>query len=199
MYLGVCKTAKACVLIQRGPRFHQTHRGVIKWKHFPCYWPFVWRIHRSPVNSPHKGQWRGALMFSLICTWTNGWVNNRYAGDLRRHRTHYDVTVMESTWEYFPHHCSARDVSVVRPATSSDAILWNFRCVPKQSVDQLIVFWSIEMIRYYQTLSVKMLLSSPADMRRNDNVKTSKRRCNIIASCVRWEQENHWVKGPMLL
>ena len=28
----------------------------------------LWRgIHRWPVNSPHKGQWRGALMFSLIC------------------------------------------------------------------------------------------------------------------------------------
>ena len=40
-------------------------------------------IHRSPVNSPHKGQWRGALIFSLICVWTNGWVNNREAGDLR--------------------------------------------------------------------------------------------------------------------
>ena len=36
-------------------------------EHFPCYWPFVWGIHRSPVNSPHKGQWRRALMFSLIC------------------------------------------------------------------------------------------------------------------------------------
>ena len=43
------------------------HGDVIKWKHFPRYWPFVWGIHRSPVNSPHKGQWRGALMFSLIC------------------------------------------------------------------------------------------------------------------------------------
>ena len=40
---------------------------VIKWKHFPRYWPFVRIIHRSPVNSPHKGQWRGALIFSLIC------------------------------------------------------------------------------------------------------------------------------------
>ena len=39
------------------------HDDVIKWKHFPRYWPFVWGIHRSPVNSPHKGQWRGALMF----------------------------------------------------------------------------------------------------------------------------------------
>ena len=61
---------------------------------FPRYWPFVRGIHRSPVNSPHKGQWRVALMFSLICSWTNGWVKNRDAGDLRRHRAHYDVTVM---------------------------------------------------------------------------------------------------------
>ena len=59
------------------------HDDVIKWKHFPRYWPFV-----------HKGQWRGALMFSLICVWINGWVNNREAGDLRRYRTHYDVIVM---------------------------------------------------------------------------------------------------------
>ena len=44
------------------------HDDVIKWKHFPRYWPFVRGIHRSPVNSPHKGQWRGALKFSLICT-----------------------------------------------------------------------------------------------------------------------------------
>ena len=51
-------------------------------------------IHRSPVNSPHKGQWRGALMFSLICAWINGWENNGEAGDLRRHRAHYDVTAM---------------------------------------------------------------------------------------------------------
>ena len=70
------------------------HDDVIKWKHFPRYWPFVRGIHRSPVNSPHKGQWRGAIMFSLICVWINGWVNNREAGDLRRYRAHYDVTVM---------------------------------------------------------------------------------------------------------
>ena len=44
---------------------------------------------------PHKGQWRGALMFSLICVWINGWVNNRDAGDLRRHLAHYDVIVMK--------------------------------------------------------------------------------------------------------
>ena len=70
------------------------HDDVIKWRHFPRYWPFVRGNHRSPVNSPHKGRWRGALMFSLICVWINGWVNNREAGDLRRHRAHYDVIVI---------------------------------------------------------------------------------------------------------
>ena len=70
------------------------HDDVIKWKHFPRYCPFVRGIHRSPVNSPLKGQWRGALMFSLICARINGCVNNREAGDLRRYRAHYDVIVM---------------------------------------------------------------------------------------------------------
>ena len=70
------------------------HDDVIKWKQFPRYCPFVRGIHRSPMNSPHKGQWRGALMFPLICAWMNSWANNQGAGDLRRHRAHYDVTVM---------------------------------------------------------------------------------------------------------
>ena len=59
---------------------------VFKSKHFPRCW--------SPVNSPHKGQWRGALMCHLICAWTNGVINCRDAGDLGRLRAHYDVTVM---------------------------------------------------------------------------------------------------------
>ena len=55
-------------------------------------------IPRSPVNFPHKGQWHRALVFSLICAWINGWANNREAGDLRRHRAHYDVAVMICDW-----------------------------------------------------------------------------------------------------
>ena len=70
------------------------HDDVLKWKHFPRNWPFVREIHRSPVNFPHKGQWRGALMFSLNYAWINDWVNNREAGDLRRQHGHYDVIVM---------------------------------------------------------------------------------------------------------
>ena len=82
-----------------------THDDVIKWRHFPRYWSLVRGIHRSPVNSPHKGQWRGALMFSLICVWINGWVNNGEACDLRRHRPHYDVIVMSCFWvTYLPSH-----------------------------------------------------------------------------------------------
>ena len=71
------------------------HDDVIKWKHFPRYWPFVWGIHRSPVNSPHKGQWRGALMFSLVCARINDWVNNCEAGDLRCYGTNYVIVVMK--------------------------------------------------------------------------------------------------------
>ena len=61
------------------------HDDVIKWKHFPYYWTFV----------RDKGQWHGALfLIFFIWAWTNGLVNNGDADDLRRHRAHYDVTLM---------------------------------------------------------------------------------------------------------
>ena len=84
------------ILHERNPNscYVANHDDFIKWKHVPCYWPFVRGIHRSPVNSPHKGQWRGALMFSLICSWINGWEDNGEAGDLRCNHAHYDVTVI---------------------------------------------------------------------------------------------------------
>ena len=58
------------------------HDDVIEWKHFPRYWPFVRGIHRPPVNSPHKGQWRGDLMFFSIYAWMNGWVNRLVIWDV---------------------------------------------------------------------------------------------------------------------
>ena len=68
------------------------HDDVIKWRYFPRYWPFMREIHRSPVNSPHKGQWRGALMFSLICDWKKrlskqswGWWFETLSRPLWRH------------------------------------------------------------------------------------------------------------------
>ena len=84
--------------IMRVRNVNRIPRRMSWWRHqmetFPRYRPFVWGIHRSPVYSLHKGQWRGALMFSLICAWRNAWVKNCEASDLRRHRAHYDVTVM---------------------------------------------------------------------------------------------------------
>ena len=128
------------------------------WRHqietFSTYWPFVRGIHRSPVNFPHKGQWRGALKFSLICAWTNGWVNNRHAGDLRRHRANYDVTVMK---EYIPFWfwdimACFRKWPMVVPFGESKARVGPF------SVD-----------------------NAPADTRCNNNIIiTSKRRCDVI-------------------
>ena len=73
------------------------------WRHqtFFALMPFVRGIHRSPMNSPHQGQWRGALKFSLICVWTNGWAHNRDAGDMRHHRTHYYVTVIHYQYDMY--------------------------------------------------------------------------------------------------
>ena len=37
----------------------------------------------------------GLWCFSMFCAWINDWVNNRDAGDLRRHCAHCDFTVMQ--------------------------------------------------------------------------------------------------------
>ena len=80
----------------------------IRWIIFDCrqslsfFWITWWRHQMGTFSAlpalcaenPHKGLWRGALIFSLKCVWINSWVNNRGAGDLRRHRAHYDVSVM---------------------------------------------------------------------------------------------------------
>ena len=96
-YSRITRSINSIVVDDQAPSVSMpsAHDDVIKWKHFPRNWPFVREIHRSPVNFPHKGQWRGALMFSLIYAWINDWVNNREAGDLRRQHGHYDVIVMQ--------------------------------------------------------------------------------------------------------
>ena len=69
------------------------------WRHqmetFPASLAFC--AGNSPV--PSQSQWRGALLFSLICAWTNGWINNREAGDLSHHHVHHDVTIMLVTYQ----------------------------------------------------------------------------------------------------
>ena len=73
---------------------HVIHGHVIKWPHFLRYWSLVRGNHRLPVNSNTKASDADLWMFSLIWALINGWVNNREAGDLRRHRAHYGVSIM---------------------------------------------------------------------------------------------------------
>ena len=120
-----------------------TQGDVIKWKHFPRHWPFVWGIHRSPMNSPHKGQCRGVLMFSLIWAWKNCWVNNCEAGDLKRHCGHYDVIVMINVSHFktcnpvlFP---LVEDIGCV---VSVYSILWYFW----QQMQSVLLFKSVSLI-----------------------------------------------------
>ena len=101
------------------------HDDIIKWKHFPRNWPFVGGIHRSRWIPRTKGQLRGALMFSLICVWINGQVNNSEVGDLRLHRGHYDVIVIKKrlhmSWAILNNVCS-RNLSF-EPGDS----IWHWR------------------------------------------------------------------------
>ena len=87
------------------------HDDVIKWKHFPHYWPFVRGIHRSQVNSPHKSQWRRALMvfFYLrlskrlsIQSW--GWWFETLSHSLWRHCNGYRQNYVfnkQLSYDYF--------------------------------------------------------------------------------------------------
>ena len=93
----------------------------------------------SPVNSPHKGQWHGALMFSLFCAWINGWVNNGEAGDLRRHLAHYDVIVMSLWWQrcYQQEDVALKDIHLTVILNSNLAK----SCLPVSNLSK-VSFWN---------------------------------------------------------
>ena len=76
----------------------------------------------------HKGQWRGALMFSLICAWINGWVNAGEAGNLRRHHTHYDVIVM--IWRHYWPVMNPVVSRILSKRASIAELLWFICCYP---------------------------------------------------------------------
>ena len=73
-------------LDQKTVMMNNIHVDISWWRHrmetFSALLAICAGIHRFLVNSPHKGQWRGALMFSLLYVWIYGWVNSREAGDL---------------------------------------------------------------------------------------------------------------------
>ena len=149
------------------------HDNVMKWKHFPRHWPFVRGIHRSPVNSPHKGQRRGALMFSSICVWINGWVNNREAGDLSCHRAHYDVIVMDARFVVID------DTKLVsgRLLEFSNWHFWSY--VEIYSLPSLILTCLIlSYLKYIISVSIRGMLVSATmgSFRQRDTLKVALKR-----------------------
>ena len=93
-------------------------------------------IHPSSVNSSHKGQWRGALIFSLICAWINGWVNNRETDDLRHHRAHYDVIVIKKIARKS---CPIQCVELDHQSGSRKQHCWKFWNLN----ERIVVFWRV--------------------------------------------------------
>ena len=166
------------------------HYEVIKRKPFPRYWPFVRGIHRSPVNSPHKGQWRGALMFSLICAWKKllsiqswGWWLGTPSHPLWRH---WNVRMRELQWMkntnvchirawaffnesiyLFSIHCVLIDWGWYKKVVSLQTTISNsFSCL------KIAVFW----YKFHWSL----FLVSPVDIIGTDNGFAPKRRQTII-------------------
>ena len=95
-----------------------------------------------PVNSPHKGQWRRTLMFSLICAWINDWVNNPEAADLRRHRGHYGVNV---TYEKCTRRMFATQYCWDRLKR------WNLCMTPSRCITKMGLFGSID--KYFHEMA----------------------------------------------
>ena len=84
--LGLSACGNTCVF--KCPKT-DLHDDVIKWKHFPRYWPFVWGIHRSLVNPPQRPVTRSFDVFFDLR------LDKRQSKQSRGcHRAHYDVTVM---------------------------------------------------------------------------------------------------------
>ena len=81
----------------------KSHDDVIKWKHFHV-------VGRVPVTGEFPVQRPVTRRFDIffdVCPKKNGWVNNGEAGDLRRHRTHYDVSVMKKGQHFAVDNCNA--------------------------------------------------------------------------------------------
>ena len=162
------------------------------------------------VYSPHKGQWRRALVFSLICAWLNGWAINGEAGDLRCHRSHYDVIVMISHEISYGFSCwrvttrvpdqditwTSVDLAPVRcHGIHLRALSWRYQSIKRDwifkiaSIPQGPMGHNTDQATIAQRRHDVKLTSS---LRQND-VATSFWRIDdvIFASCDRWEAAIH--------
>ena len=121
-------------------------------------------IHRSPVNSPHKGQWRGSVIFSLICARTNVWTNHWDTSVLRRHRVHYDVTVMLHTKSLSPNFRTP-GTEIKRRKCRPSGHYWNHsmrtlsncsnHCISFEGGEPLNEIYRYPMVEWLQMTSIK--------------------------------------------
>ena len=99
-------------------------------------------------HSPHKGQWRRALMPSLICAWSNGWANNRNSGDSRRHRAHY---------------CNGRmcfQIMSLHYSPESNIYLWDYSM--NQSISDMFSNSPIKIVPFHKDFP--LAVNSPNNM-----------------------------------
>ena len=126
-----------------------------------------------------RGQWRGALMFSLIRAWINGWENNREAGDLRRQRAHYNVIVMHRHVLVFAEHHSLNQGLITFAISSIDGIFAiGILATAFSSYDQ------VQWYRYYssfeQAMNLLHVLSWAVNIIRSITLKLFSQRCFTI-------------------
>ena len=163
-------------------RRHIQHDDVIKWEDFPRYWPFVRGIHRSPVNSPHKGQWRRALTFSLICARTNAWVNKSEAGDLRRHRAHYDAIVMGNMLQYnqyrnYMYYCGCYTDEARNPQRMIYEREQHHSPPPRHIAQTLKSFWNNKDAIHGPPFEPPVLEGSQPEMKSAAGITNESRKC----------------------
>ena len=117
----------------------------------------TWWRHEM-VNSPHKGQWRRAIMFSLTCVWINGWVNNREAGDWRRHRAHYDVIVV-TLLEFRKGICEFKSTTIyyILECSFCDTLKWFVFLLTYGSLTEITS--ESTTLEYWQLEKVSLLLT----------------------------------------
>ena len=139
------------------------HDDFIKWKIFPRYWPFLRGIHRSPVKSHHKGQWRGALMFSLICDLNKPLSKQPWGW--------WFETPTRSLWR----HCM--DTKPARDAIHDDAMAWErfpyyWLFVPF-AVNSFDPFFGFATLKYHRTSNISGTLEGNKIVDHSDVVGAS--------------------------
>ena len=153
-----------------------------------------------PVNSPHKGQWRGALMFSLIYVWINDWVNSREAGELRRHRGHYDVIVMAAKLSFKRFLCwrpfSIDISSVVISSTSIHHLFSNYWFLHFNTHGQFVEIKTSNKEYLYHSMHLLSVSSDPSNSFKTVLITTFECVCSIdngndymLLPCNTWKMQ----------